>query len=615
MNYTCEEILNFGCFNDIDRHLSEYLSEKGGSDKPLFTAIVMLLSNRIFKGDVCLYPERIAGMSLADFFDESDPDYDKCAEIKFPDLSVIEKIFNEHPACGTGMPLVYDEGKLYFSRFLDYEISLARELKSRCATIADRSELEIIRDIFFSFFPPVPGEIDMQGLAAYLSLRKGLTVISGGPGTGKTSVVVKIIQILIEMSLQKDEEISIALAAPTGKAAARLKESINISLTANPPSESVLRYIPEKAVTIHRLLGYRSYGGFKHNEENPLEYDLVVVDECSMVDLPLMCRLVKGLKPDCRLILLGDRDQLASVEGGAVFGDICDRGNEHGYSAAAASEIESFMNINADLPLEQEGADMRDSLAVFKKSFRFRAESGIGILADMIKRGDSKGVVSAIKGNNLQNVFFSEPGRDGFPEQVIEEEWNNYYSACERSDNIEELIRGFIGSFSILTAVRDGDRGMRKMNSLAEDVLFKKGIIDKRSSYYSGQPLMITRNSYSLNIFNGDIGIVAEECRGVSFPGEEGEFREIPLVRIPEHETAFSMTVHKSQGSEFDNVFVVLPFKWNRVMTRELLYTAVTRARKKVIISAGEEIIGRMIENPVNRSTGLRDRLWQGLAP
>jgi exodeoxyribonuclease V alpha subunit len=364
-------------------------------------------------------------------------------------------------------------------------------------------------------------------------------------------------------------------------------------------------------VTIHRLLGYRSYGGFKHNEKNPLEYDLVVVDECSMVDLPLMSRLVKGLKPDCRLILLGDRDQLASVEGGAVFGDICDRGNEHGYSPAAASGMGSFLNIPSLLPVEKSGAEMRDSLAVFKKSFRFRAESGIGLLADMIKRGDSKGVVSSLKGNGLQNVFFAEPGGGGLPEQVIEEEWNNYYSACERSDNVEELIRGFINSFSILTAVRDGERGMRKMNSLAEEALFKKGIIEKRGDYYPGQPLMITRNSYSLNIFNGDIGIVTEGCRGVSFPGEDGMIREIPLVRIPEHETAFSMTVHKSQGSEFDNVFVVFPYNWNRVMTRELLYTAVTRSRKKVIISATEEIIGRMVENPVNRSTGLRDRLWQ----
>jgi len=606
-----EEIINLRCFNDIDRHIASYLSEKGGIEDSVFTAVVMLLSSRIFKGDVCLYLNRLAGKSLADFFDEGDSDYEKCLEIRFPEISVIEKILEEHPACGTGMPVVHDKGKLYFSRFMDYEISLADEIKKRCKAYTVCEDIKVIGDLFYSFFPPCSGEADMQSVAAFLSLRNGLTVISGGPGTGKTSVVVKIIQLLIEMSLRKGEELSIALAAPTGKAAARLKESISISLTAAPPSESVLKYIPEKALTIHRLLGYRSYGRYVHNEENPLEHDLVVVDECSMVDLPLMYRLIKGLKPGCRLILLGDRDQLASVEGGAVFGDICDRGNEHGYSEAAAAVIESYLNISSSLPVERDGPEMRDSLAVFTKNFRFKAGSGIGLLADMIKKGDSKGVISALNADDFKDVFFIKPGMDGPAEQIIAEEWDNYFSGRGKNDIIEELIRGFISSFSILTAVRDGDRGMRKMNSIAEEVLIKQGIIDRKGSYYHGQPLMISRNSYPLNIFNGDIGIVAEGCRGVSFPGEDGEFREIPLVRIPEHETAFSMTVHKSQGSEFDNVFAVFPDKWNRVMTRELLYTAVTRARKKVIISAGEDIIAGMVENPVNRSTGLRDRLWQ----
>lgn len=611
MNPESEKILGLNCFNDIDRHIASYLCEQGGTDKPFFIALVMLLSNRIFKGDICLNLDRVEGRSLADFFDEGEPDYDKCAEIKFPEINTISDFLENHPLCGTGMPLVADSGRLYFSRFMDYELELAEEIKKRSRLCADSMDLEGARDSFFSFFPPRTDEPDMQSIAAYIALRSGLTVISGGPGTGKTSVVVKIIQILIQMWLKKGEEISIALTAPTGKAAARLKESIDISLSVDPPAGQVLNLIPEKALTLHRLLGYSSSGGFSYNSDNQLDYDLVVVDECSMVDLPLMWRLVKALKPDCRLILLGDRDQLASVEGGAVFGDISDRGNEHGYSESATSEMESFFNMPASLPVEKSGGEMRDSLAVLRKSFRFTAGSGIGLLAEMIKNGDSEAVTAALNENKFSDIIFKGPGSDKLIKEVIEEEWNSYYLSGVSRDVPEELIRAFTGSFSILTAVRDGDRGMRKMNSLVESVLAGKGIIEKKGPSYRGQPLMVTRNSYSLNVFNGDIGIVTEGCRDVSFPAEKGLTREIPLIRIPEYETAYSMTVHKSQGSEFDNVFVVLPLKWNRVLTRELLYTAVTRARKKVIICAGDNIISEMVENPVNRSTGLRDRLWK----
>ncbi len=615
MELNSGEILNLRCFNDIDKHVASYLVSKSDVESPIFTVLVMLLSNRIFKGDVCLDLSDIQGASLADFFIEDDPDYDKCLNVKFPDKAILEKILKTHPATGnytSGLPIVLDKkGRLYFNRFLEFELSLADDILERSSS-TDAIDIEGINSIFFKYFNKIFEEADMQGIAAFLALRKKIAIISGGPGTGKTFVVVKIIQVLIESALKNEENISIALTAPTGKAALRLKESIDSSVMENPPSESVMAFIPGEALTIHRLLGYRSHGrGFVYNEDNPLPHDVVVVDECSMVDLPLMCRLVKALKPECRIILLGDKDQLASVEGGAVFGDICDRGNEHGYSLALAKEIDSFWGRSDLLPVEKQGSAIRDCLVVLKKSYRFKKGSGIGILADIIKKGDSKSLVSTIRNNDFKDVFFAETGDDDFLNKIIKDEWESYVFSLENKSKPDDLIRGFISSFSILTALREGRWGMKRMNFLVEKILSSLSVIEKTGSYYAGQPLMITRNSYSQRLFNGDIGIVTETGKEVSFQADGGDVREIPLIRIPEHETAFAMTVHKSQGSEFDNVLVVLPLNWNRVLTRELLYTAVTRARKKVIISASENILTGIVKNPVNRSTGLRDRLWQ----
>ena len=616
MNLTAEEMLQLRCFSDIDRHVASYLQGKGSNDSPIFAAAVMLLSSRLFKGDICLNLNNIAGSSLSDFFFEDDPDYDKCLEVKFPDADMLKETFKSHPAAGdysAGLPLVIDEsGLLYFNKYAGFEQGLARDILSRTAGWAGQDELAGIKDIFFTYFEHTPRETDMQGVAAYLALRNRFLVVSGGPGTGKTSVVIKIISILIGASLKKGEAVSIALTAPTGKAAARLMESVDSAISQNPPHESIRGFIPESAGTIHRLLGYVSGSpSFRHNEENPLPYDVVVVDESSMVDLPLMYRLMKALKPGCRLILLGDRDQLASVEGGAVFGDICDRGVEHGYSPELALEINNYFNLSGSVSVEKNGGSMRDSLVVLDKSYRFGSGSGIGLLADMIKRGDSSALLSVRRENPFKDIIFCEPGKDNYIEKIIYDEWNSYLSRCGNAVDLSETIRGFISSFSILTALRRGEQGMEKMNTLVEGVLNRLGIIKKTGDYYAGRPLMITRNSYGAGLFNGDIGIVAEDGRSVSFSSEGNKFRQVPIMRIPEHETAFSMTIHKSQGSEFDTVFVLLPLKWNRVMTRELLYTAVTRARGKVIISASEDIIKRITESPINRSTGLRDRLWR----
>lgn len=615
MSYTTEEMLQLQCFSDIDRHVASYLTGKGAGESPVFAVLVMLLCSRLFKGDICLYLDDIAEASLADFFFEDDPDYDRCLNIKFPRLKELEKILRNSHAAGDymdGLPLVIDDSRrLYFNKYFTFEQELAAGILAGVSPVYGPEDMNDIKDLFFKYFNDNSKEPDMQGVAAYLALRNRFLIVSGGPGTGKTSVVVKIISILISVSLKKGKEISVALAAPTGKAAARLKEAVDSAINQNPPEESVRRLIPDTARTIHRMLGYMSSSpGFRHNEKNPLPYDVVVVDESSMVDLPLMHRLIKALKPDSRLILLGDRDQLASVEGGAVFGDICDRGREHGYPTVLAREIGDYFNISDPLLTEDSGGNMRNSLVVLNKSFRFGAESGIGLLADMIRRGDSRSAVSILRDEKYRDLVFYEEADGELFEKIILDEWNSYISRSSGFNDKGDLVRGFISSFSILTALRRGSSGMAKMNSLAEEVLSRSGIIEKSSDYYAGRPLMITRNSYSAGLFNGDIGVVSEDGMTVSFNLEGNEKRHVPIMRVPEHETAFSMTIHKSQGSEFDTVLVVLPSRWNRVMTRELLYTAVTRARKKVIISAAEDIIVRITESPINRSTGLRDRLW-----
>ncbi|HOP30963.1 MAG TPA: exodeoxyribonuclease V subunit alpha [Spirochaetota bacterium] len=609
MKLTSDGLKASGIFNDIDIHLADFLTGKAADNDPALYLLILLLSNRLAQGDVCLDISQIADRPLSDFTEAGE-----LPEIKIPDKKKILSVLKKSGIAGNEgelFPLILDEhNRIYFQKYNFFEKELADSVKSMAKPVPPRKLTPGITEMFLKLFPCKEGETDWQGVAALCALNSSFSVISGGPGTGKTSTVIRILALLVEMM---GRDISIALAAPTGKAAARLRESVTVSLETLPVSDDIKKAIPGETYTIHRLLGSVSGSPeFRHNRENPLRYDVIVVDECSMADLALMYRFFEAVKPEARVILLGDRDQLSSVEGGAVFGDICDRGRLHGYPAEFITRGSGILgeSFSRDAGVENKDAPLSGAMTILRKSFRFSGDSGIGLLADMIRSGDSAGAVKLFNHGGKSDIVLAGECTALFIEETFRKAAADAFSSGGRPRH--ESIYEFIKGFAILTATRRGPGGAAALNLMAERVLEEEGVIIPAAEFYEGRPVMVTRNDYTLALFNGDIGVTCfkdGELR-VMFEKPDGEKVYIHPSRMPEHETAFAMTIHKSQGSEFSEVIVVLPPVEKRLLTRELLYTAVTRGKKKVVIASDKETVAAMIENPLQRMTGLKERLW-----
>jgi len=327
-----------------------------------------------------------------------------------------------------------------------------------------------------------------------------------------------------------------------------------------------------------------------------------------MTDLALMFRLFSAIKDEAKVILLGDRDQLASVEGGAVFGDICDRGKSHGYSFDFAKIISSHIGkaFSKDL-VEEKALPIADSLTILQKSYRFGSNSAIGRLSFAVRTGSTHEIEEIARSCDLEDIEIIRCNHKDIAEVYLKK-----ISRIDRDLLLHEQILSFIKSFTILTATKVGAYGCASMNKLAEEVLSKEKVITPFHKFYEGRPIMVTSNDYNLSLFNGDIGVVLkdEETLKVLFEKTDSSTFKVTPSRLPEHDTAFAMTIHKSQGSEFDEVLIVLPDIENSIMTRELLYTAITRAKEKIIIAAELKTLKDMSQRPMNRMTGLCERLW-----
>lgn len=602
MKYGIEQLKKLDAFSDTDRHIASYLSSLDGHDSPLFFLMAMLLSRSVEKGNVCLFIDRVAGKNLS-WLSAEDPDNAAVYEdIMLPGADVIVSCLKKSRAAGgegDRLPVILSGDRIYFHRYMTSEDELAAMAASMCSDTDDLPPDMKLAAVFGRYFKAVPGGPDMQAVSAAVSLRKRLSVISGGPGTGKTSTVVKILQLITEARRLSGLETRVALTAPTGKAAAKLAASANAwqDGEGRPAAESF---------TIHRLLGYSPGSGFRHGRDNPVDYDVVVADECSMADLRLMHSFFSALKPGSRLILLGDRDQLASVEGGAVFGDICGAGGAD-YSSGMA-EWCSMLTGSVLTAGRGSGPAIRDSLTFLARNWRFGEGSGIGRLAAAVNSGDCDGVMRILRSGEFADLEFLPSPGIAEVSRVIEQAADRYTGPV---DTAPGAVSRFTRSFCILTATRRGSSGMERMNLAAERVLEKKGVIDPSSVFYQGRPVMVTGNDYPLQLFNGDIGIVEHGASGDAavFTAPDGTVRSISCSRIPSHETAFAMTVHKSQGSEFDEVLLVLPETWSPVLSRELLYTAVTRGRKKVTVAGTEPVIRRIVGTGLERMSGLKQKV------
>ena len=457
-------------------------------------------------------------------------------------------------------------------------------------------------------------ETDWQKVAAFTSVMKRFCVISGGPGTGKTFTVAKILALLLEQP--GAEKIRIALAAPTGKAAARLQEAIKNSKEKLNCREEIKKLIPEEASTIHRLLGsVPDSPYFRHNAENPLSAEVVVVDEASMVDLALLSKLAQAVPSTARLILLGDKDQLASVEAGAVLGDICDTGKVHGYSQNFCDALKKSAGEDVACPAEGiDGAGIRDSIVQLLRSYRFGAVSGIGEVSRAVNEGDGVRAMELMKSGSYGDIQWKELPRTEALPAVLKDRIIEGFSAYLKETDPAKAFDLF-NRFRILCALREGPHGVHYMNLLIEQILKDEGLIKREGRWYAGRPVMITRNDYNLRLFNGDVGItlpdpkLGNELR-VFFPAPDGSMRTFPPLRLPDHETVYAMTVHKSQGSEFDQVLFLMPDRSVPVLTRELVYTAITRAKEKVEVWGKEEVFKGAISRRIERISGLREALW-----
>jgi exodeoxyribonuclease V alpha subunit len=334
-----------------------------------------------------------------------------------------------------------------------------------------------------------------------------------------------------------------------------------------------------------------------------------------MVDLALMSKLVQAIPVSARLILLGDKDQLASVESGAVLGDICDTGNEHGFSAHFSGLYQKVTGEKIEKYAGMQGkAGLRDSIIQLKKSFRFGPSSGIGEVSKAVNEGDDVHAFNLLKSSSHDDIMWRELPRPEMLPSALKERIITGFALCFKEYDYARIFDLF-NRMRMVCAVREGPYGVHALNILVERILKNEGLIRQRSRWYPGRPILITRNDYTLKLFNGDVGITlpdpdAENELRVFFPGPEGNLRKFLPLRLPEHETVFAMTVHKSQGSEFDKVLFLMPDRDVPVLTRELVYTAITRAKAGVEIWGREDIFKTAVSRRTIRASGLRDAFW-----
>lgn len=515
---------------------------------------------------------------------------------------------------GEHRPLVLDEqGRLYLYRFWRQEHDLAQEVRRRASLRIVPADENRLRAGIERLFGRGDGQLtDWQRVAAVTALLSPLGVISGGPGTGKTTTVIKIIALLLEQAAP--HPLTIALAAPTGKAAARLAEAIRQARSSLDVDEAIRECIPDEAQTLHRLLGRARRGGFHHHRDHPLAWDVVIVDEASMVDLPLMAALLEALAPHSRLILLGDRDQLASVEAGAVLGDLCSAGNEEGVSATLATTVAAISGDHLSVA-DGGSSDLRDCVTVLRRSYRFDEGSGIGRLARSINQGRADEALALLRNEECADVCLRSLPSAATLETALESVLVETYAPYLQEKSVAHALQAFERS-RLLAALRRGPFGVEQLNRLIEKVLARRGWLQPSTNYYRGRPILITGNDYRLGLFNGDVGLIWPDDENAGalrafFPQAGGALRKILPSRLPPHETVFTMTVHKSQGSEFDRVLLLLPDRDSALLTRELLYTAVTRARKSVVIWGDEELFAGAVHRRIERRSGLRDALWK----
>lgn len=612
-----------GLFSYLDLHFATFLLDKEPI-KPIDDTLLTLicwLSYRTRQGNVCV---DLNEFNQQQMFGNSAQEQLIAEQIwqhlPHVDIAYCLHLLETLTFVSDGMPpapLVLNDERLYLQRMWWDEMILADYFfkQSQHCYVFNDVEKETINRLFQRYFTASnTTETDWQQVAVAVAMLHRVAIISGGPGTGKTTTIAKLLAILLDVyRLQNpDKPLRIALAAPTGKAAARLTESLGKAVQHLPLTDEIKAILPQEAFTLHRLLGVKANSqSFRHNADNPLLFDLVIIDEASMLDISMMARVIEALSPQTRLILLGDHEQLSSVEAGAILGELCAFGRQ-GYSQACCDEIASLTNCR--LTADPAATSLSDILCFLRKSYRFNAESGIGLLAQAINQQEMKSVNKIIQSDftDLTVEFVTSQDYEAVLNRCTKQ-YHDYFKHLKQF-TVEQILEQLL-EFQLLAVVRKGDFGVEGLNKHIEKRLIKQGLIESLPGalWFAGQPIMIRQNHYELGLYNGDVGVILTEPQSgrlrAYFRLANGQITSFSPTRLPQYDTAFAITVHQSQGSEFSRVLLILPEQSTALLTKELIYTAITRAKDQLILVTHQHAFEQAIQTVTKRISGLRQQL------
>ena len=621
-----------GWLRALDKAFVAFLHERDPEGDPLVLLAAALTSHQLGHGHVCL--DLFETLKEPDFALSLPPEGDVQTGAMLLPSQLLEALDGDawctalqssalvehagHSAHASSRPLVLSDRRLYLRRYWAYERRIDSALRQRLSApqVTPEDLPARLNSLFAS--PVQPAPIDWQKLACALATRGAFSIVTGGPGTGKTTTVVRLLALLQAPAVVAGAPLRIRLAAPTGKAAARLTESISLQVKSLEVADSVRQKIPSDVTTVHRLLGSRpGTRHFRHHAGNRLPLDVLVVDEASMIDLEMMANLLDALPDHARLVLLGDKDQLASVEAGAVLGDLCRDAEAGWYTPQTRAWLEQVSGENlagSDLQQDLDGTHpLAQQVVMLRHSRRFGEGSGIGQLSRLVNRQQSQEARALLVAGHHADLFTlplkGEQDR-GFERLVLEgrgaqaKGYRHYLEVLrDRRPSADagledpcwsvwagQVLEAF-ETFQVLCAVRKGPWGVEGLNERITRTLFAGKLIEGDQHWYEGRPVLMTRNDYGLGLMNGDIGIALKlpERDGdnprhvlrVAFARNDGQggIRFVLPSRLNDVETVYAMTVHKSQGSEFSHTALVLPEALNPVLTKELIYTGITRAK------------------------------------
>ena len=620
----------------FDLQFARHMSEINGNEVPELLLAAALASNSISQGDTCLALETVGSSALYKSPDlrsvrQKLPPIDRWRRVLLEQkvvclapkegLQTDIKSDEDEPAHKESensrvpvsqlSPLVLDEkNRLYLARYWVLEQSLAGLVN--CLLDREPPDVDVnkLKDSLNKLFAESDSvEPDWQKTAVANAVISNFCVITGGPGTGKTYTVTALLAALMEQGVEPRK---IALAAPTGKASTRLTQSIQKDLSGLLNKLS----LPEasfESVTLHKLIGARP-GRVRpmHHAQSPLLYDVVIIDEASMIDLPMMARTFDALADDARIVLIGDKDQLHSVESGMVLGDICGARSCAELSRARC-QLLAEVGINNLPAFSMPGGRIADHIIYLEKSHRVQDDGGISALAAAVNNGNVEAAFQKMLAPEQPNLSLLPHDATRLDTLLREHAVPSCKETMQANTPLIALER--MAETGVLCALRHGRTGAIRVNAQVENLLRDDGVIPQGQTYYHGRPLMIVENSSHQRLHNGDHGLVLTDknnATAVYFASENSEdgVRVISHTRLPRHETFYAMTIHKSQGSEYSTVIIVLPEADSPILSRELLYTAITRARNRVIILANNEQLRRCIEKRSVRQSGLQEMFW-----